>query len=66
MSSRGGTAVMVTEKSQLRPADTHQMSQQPTGGISSADIPNISTLVNSLRQDINHIKNQLQNLPPFP
>jgi monomeric isocitrate dehydrogenase len=41
-------------------------SKQPVGGISNNDIPNISALVNSLQADIKHIKNQLQNLPPFP
>ena len=46
--------------------DNDVMPKQPIGGISSSDIPNITTLVNSLRSDIKHIKTQLQNLPPFP
>ena len=57
---------MVTEKSQLPASHIGTSQQQPTGGIHNGEIPNISTLVNSLRQDISHIKNQLQNLPPFP
>jgi hypothetical protein len=32
---------------------------QPIGGIGNNEIPSITALVNSLRQDINNIKNQL-------
>jgi hypothetical protein len=36
--------------------DNDAMPKQPIGGISSSEIPNITTLVNSLRSDIKHIK----------
>jgi hypothetical protein len=43
-----------------------EVNRQPTGGINSSEIPNITTLVRSLQADIKHIKTQLSNLPPFP
>ena len=50
----------------INAVDSKMNSKQPTGGINGNDIPNISALVNSLKADIKHIKNQLQSLPPFP
>jgi hypothetical protein len=48
---------MVTDNSlQMKNDAMLVRTQQPTGGINSSDIPNITQLVNSLRCDIKHIK----------
>jgi hypothetical protein len=40
-------------------SELSKINSQPTGGIATSDIPNITALVNSLQADIKHIKNQL-------
>lgn len=39
---------------------------KPTGAITNADVYDIGVIVKSVKADIQNIKDQLEQLPPFP